>query len=208
MREPVKNMRLALYPIGDVTQFFGVNPALYAHLDMKGHNGIDIVRPHGEPMFAVEEGTIVDVKDTPDGYGKHLRLISKLGTREWTYGHCSDILVKQGQYVKAGQFLARMGNTGFVVSGNTPFWGQNPYAGTHLHLGVRPIHKDKSGWAYEGSKLKFMVENYNNGYKGSVNPRMILRSSKLKSTTIEMLADANSSSVLMELSILLRKINL
>ena len=31
-------MKLALYPIGDLTQEFGVNPKLYKPLDMDGHN--------------------------------------------------------------------------------------------------------------------------------------------------------------------------
>jgi murein DD-endopeptidase MepM/ murein hydrolase activator NlpD len=209
MHDVVKNLKLAKYPIGDVTQWFGESPSLYAHLDMKGHNGIDIVRPHGEPMFAVEEGTIVDVKDTNDGYGKHLRLISKLGTREWTYGHCHGIFVKQGQYVKAGQFLATMGNTGFVVSGNTPYWGHNPYAGTHLHLGLRLTNfNERTGWSYPGSNIKFLVKNYENGYKGSVDPRPYLRDQKLKSTTIERMADAYKSKVLMDMSILMRGLNL
>ena len=110
LAEPIKNMRLALYPIGDVTQWFGVNASLYKKIGLDAHNGADLVRPHGEHMFAVEDGTVVDVKDTPGGYGKHLRIISTDGRREWTYGHCASIHVKQNQKVRGGDFVARMGN--------------------------------------------------------------------------------------------------
>lgn len=169
MKPPIKNCVWAKYPYGDVSQWFGENKKLYSKLDLDGHNGIDIVRPHGEHMYAVEDGIIVDVKDTPDGYGKHFRLFNKLMNREWSYGHCSYIGVKVGQTVRAGQFVATMGNTGFVVSGNTPFWGQNPYAGTHLHLGLRRIKPDSKGWSYPESDIKIKTQNYDNGFKGSVD---------------------------------------
>jgi murein DD-endopeptidase MepM/ murein hydrolase activator NlpD len=201
-------MRLALFPIGDMTQGFGANPRLYRPFDMEGHNGIDLVRPHGEHMFAVEDGTVIDVKDTPEGYGMHVRLISKDGKREWTYGHCASIHVKQDQQVKGGQFIARMGNTGFVVSGNTPFWGHNPYAGTHLHLGLRLSRFDPRGWSYPGSKIKFMVDNYNNGFKGSVDPLPYLRDQSLLSTRVENYARDHKHASIMGMSVRLRQMGL
>jgi murein DD-endopeptidase MepM/ murein hydrolase activator NlpD len=176
MINPVKGLKLDKYPNGDFTQWFGENPALYAKYDIKGHNGVDIVRPHGEVMYAIEDCTVVQAKDDPAGFGRHLRLISdypdeKGRYREWTYGHNSRNLVKQNDKVVAGQAIALMGNTGFVVSGSTPHWKYNPFAGTHLHLGLRYVKRPKrGGWAYEGSTLKIDVLDYGNGYKGAVNP--------------------------------------
>jgi murein DD-endopeptidase MepM/ murein hydrolase activator NlpD len=43
-----------------------------------------------------------------------------------------------GQQVEAGAQIGLMGNTGFIVSGLTPYWRYNPYAGTHLHLTFYP----------------------------------------------------------------------
>jgi murein DD-endopeptidase MepM/ murein hydrolase activator NlpD len=179
MKAPVKGLKVQLYPKGDVTQWFAENPALYAFMGLKGHNGIDIVRPHGEPMYAVEDGTVVSVKDEPSGYGKNIRLLSdnhENGVyRLWVYGHNSKNHVKQGDKVKAGDHICDMGNTGFVVSGNTPFWKNNPYAGTHLHLGVRLVKRPRlGGWSYEGSDIKTDVLNHNNGFKGSIDPRPYL----------------------------------
>lgn len=204
MKSPVRALKLAYSPAGDITQYFGENPQLYARFNMKGHNGIDVVRPHGEIMFAIEDGEVVEAKDTPEGYGIHLRFISDAKDeqgryREWTYGHNWKNLVKQGDKVKAGQAIALMGNTGFVVSGPTPFWRRNPYAGTHLHLGLRYVRRTKRGWAYPGSEVRFQVFNHDNGYHGSVDPVPLLikagdvkREDALREVQLTVISLANS----------------
>jgi murein DD-endopeptidase MepM/ murein hydrolase activator NlpD len=176
-------MNLEMSPRGDVTQWFGENPALYAQFGINGHNGIDLVRPHGEPLFAIEDADVVDVKNDPWGYGKHIRLVSRTPDsqglyNEWTYGHNSENYVKQGDEVQAGQHIADMGNTGFVVSNSTGngFWKVNPFAGTHLHLGLRKVKRLKTGgWTYPGSSIRLQTQNYSNGYKGSIDPRPLLQ---------------------------------
>ena len=176
MINPIKGMKPEMFPKGDVTQIFGVNKALYAFMGMEGHNGVDYVRPHGEPMFAIEDGTVINVKFDPKGFGKHVRILSdtkdsKGYQREWTYGHCDVILVVVGSKVTAGQQVATMGNTGFVVSGATPFWKHNPFAGTHLHLGLRLMKvKTRGGWSYEGSTIRHDVIAHGNGFKGAIDP--------------------------------------
>lgn len=174
MNSPIKNAKYVLHPAGDLTQGFGENPTLYRPWGLEGHNGIDLVRPHGEPLYAVEDGIIVDVKYDPSGFGKHIRMRSTKKYngryREWTYGHCATIRVVPGTHVEGGAYIATMGNTGFVVSGSTPFWKSNPYAGTHLHLGLRYLVPDAKGWKYPGDTITYQIENYSNGYKGAVNP--------------------------------------
>jgi murein DD-endopeptidase MepM/ murein hydrolase activator NlpD len=122
----------------------------------------------------VEDGKVVEVRNDPTGYGKHVRFITSKSfnglCREWTYGHCDTISVNVGDKVTEGQVIATMGNTGFVVSGQTPFWSFNPFRGTHLHLGMRLVEKNVHGWAYPGSTVKITVPNYENGYKGAVDP--------------------------------------
>lgn len=176
MKPIVKDFELALDPKGDVSQWFGENPDLYARFGLAGHNGIDIVRPHGELMFAIEDGTVVSVKNEPEGYGMNVRFISKEADEQglhrlWVYGHNSENLVKVGDEIKAGQAIAKMGNTGFVVSGDHAYWKRNPYAGTHVHLGVRLVKLlKKGGFTYEGSPIRMEVQNFGNGYKGSIDP--------------------------------------
>jgi murein DD-endopeptidase MepM/ murein hydrolase activator NlpD len=201
MKPPVKNLKWAKYPIGDVTQWFAENPELYSKaviingVPLTAHNGIDIVRKHGEHMFAVEKGYISDVKTDAGGYGMHVRMRSADKRREWTYGHCSAIYVTKGQEVAEGQFIAQMGNTGFVVSGNTPYWEVNPYAGTHCHFGLR-LFKDGK------------VQNYDNGYFGSIDPLPYFLDPKLKSTKILKLASERQDKTLWQLGELMQRIGL
>lgn len=181
MKPPLDNFNLTPAPKGIVTQFFGENPDLYRRFGFIGHNGIDFAQPHGSPMYAIEDAYVVSVNNDPSGFGKHVRIISrredsKGELNEWTYGHCHEIFVEIGQVVKAGDKIASMGNTGFVVSGATPFWKVNPHAGTHLHLGLRKVKRDSNGWTYPGSKFKISVLNYGNGYKGAIDPLPLLKS--------------------------------
>ena len=174
MKLPFKGCTLREYPTGVITQLFGGNHNLYIKFGMNGHNGVDLVAPHGTPLLAVEDARVVVVKDDPSGFGKHVRLRSTKkyagAYHEWTYGHCDAINVKEGAIVEAGDQIATMGNTGFVVSGNTPFWKYNPYAGTHLHLGLRFLVPSKTGWSHRGDTIKYEVKNYNNGFKGAIDP--------------------------------------
>lgn len=186
MKTPIKNCKWAKYPLGDVTQWIGENVPLYKGLGIglnNGHNGIDLVRPWGEHMYAVEKGKVSDVKQDAGGYGKHVRIRSADGKREWTYGHCSGIYVTKGQEVAEGQFIATMGNTGFVVSGNTPYWKVNPYAGTHVHFGLR---------LYKNGK----VQNYDNGSLGAVDPLPFFLDPNLISTKVLMLASQKQDKTL------------
>lgn len=171
MKSPIKNFSSKKYPEGNITQYFGVNAKLYAHLNMDGHNGWDIVAPWGTPIFAVSDQKIVEVKDTPNGYGKHIRAIDD--EHEYTYGHLSSISVTIGQTVKAGDEIGKCGNTGFVVSGATPFWQYNPYAGTHLHITIRKIRRWEGTGQYNlqyQTMDKVWVENHDNGFFGAIDP--------------------------------------
>lgn len=202
LADPVKNCKWAKYPLGDISQWFNENPELYQkYTKLVAHNGIDIVRPYGEHLFAVEDGVVTDVKDTADGYGKHIRITtapdSSGEAREWTYAHLSYIHVKEGETVNRGDYVANMGNTGFVVSNGTAngYWSSNPYRGTHLHLGVR---NRKNG----------RVVDYGNGYFGSYDPLPLFRDPSLLSSKIISMASDLQDSVLFAFGQLLRKIDM
>lgn len=187
MTTPLKNFIAKSHPAGNITQWFGESPTLYKHICyagfgcMQGHNGVDIVAPWGTPIYAVEEGIVADVKDTPGGYGKHIRIFSptKNGTgNEWTYGHASQNLVQIGDTVEEGQMIQLMGNTGFVVSGPTPFWKKNPYAGTHLHLGCRKYRPTADGFSYNAGTPTIEFLDQRNGFFGSVDFRKELEAAE------------------------------
>ena len=175
-QHPFNNFIAAPYPKGAVLQGFGENPKLYSSICysgkcLAGHNGADCISHYGDQIFAVADGVIGEVKEDAGGYGKHIRLITS--EYEVTYGHLSEIFCETGQPVIAGEVIGLEGNTGFVVSGQTPFWNINPYRGTHLHLGVRKIKQvpiQEADLHYANSTIHVKVENYDNGYFGAIDP--------------------------------------
>lgn len=181
LNNPVDKFVPDLYPKGDVTQWFGENKELYSKSVcyagvgcLQGHNGIDIVRPYGTPIYAVAGGMVVEVGNQAQGYGNVIRILDD-NDFEWTYGHNSKIVVTPGQLVKAGDKIAEMGNTGFVVSGDTQFWKDNPYAGTHLHMGKRQVKKwDGTGkWnvtylSGTAKEIRGVIQNFDNGFFGAL----------------------------------------
>ena len=168
---PFDGCVFSTHPQGSVTQWFAENPLLYRGVCnptgcLKYHNGIDLVAPWGTPIKAVSTQKIVEIKNTLEGYGKHLRALDE--RFEWVYGHLSRIDCKIGQTLSQGGQLGLMGNTGFVVSGATPYWKANPFKGTHLHLGAREYQKAQPNLTYESGD-RVQILNYNNGVFGSVN---------------------------------------
>lgn len=89
------------------------------------HNGIDFVGLeggcYGDPIYAAHDG-VVSHSGWKGGYGKaicidHTQSITSL------YAHCSELLVQEGEYVRKGQLIALIGNTGRVT-------------GAHLHYSM------------------------------------------------------------------------
>ncbi|NTS41610.1 M23 family metallopeptidase [Flavisolibacter sp. BT320] len=88
------------------------------------HQGIDIFAKKGTAVVAITDGVIIESGDTPIG-GKVLWL--KSATHGWTayYAHLDKKAVKEGQYVRKGQVLGTVGNT-----------GNARYTPAHLHFGI------------------------------------------------------------------------
>lgn len=74
------------------------------------HKGLDIAGKQGSPIIAVAGG-VVTWADKRWGYGNLIEINHGNGyaTR---YGHCLELLVKEGEAVKKGQVVATMGSTG------------------------------------------------------------------------------------------------
>jgi murein DD-endopeptidase MepM/ murein hydrolase activator NlpD len=87
------------------------------------HAGIDLAGPHGTPIYATADGTVVDAGFNSGGYGNLVKLDHGRGI-ETRYGHLSLIGVRAGDRVKRGQLIGRMGSTGRST-------------GSHLHYEVR-----------------------------------------------------------------------
>ena len=78
------------------------------------HLAIDIAADRGDPIKSPAAGEVI-LADWQPGYGKLIVIEHHWGfmTR---YGHCSKILVKQGQKVKRGQTIGLIGSTGYATA--------------------------------------------------------------------------------------------
>ena len=106
---------------GTVTSYFG-----YRENPTKGgesfHQGLDIGAPEGSPISAMYYGRVSETGESA-GYGKYVKLDHGNGI-EVLYAHCSEVLVEQGVFVRAGETVAKVGSTG-------------DSNGFHLHTEVR-----------------------------------------------------------------------
>jgi len=86
------------------------------------HTGVDIGGKSGANILAANKGTVI-ISGWQNAYGYTI-VLDHGGGITTLYAHCSKLLVKQGQEVKAGQVIAKVGSTG---------WSTGP----HLHFEVR-----------------------------------------------------------------------
>jgi murein DD-endopeptidase MepM/ murein hydrolase activator NlpD len=106
---------------GTVTQWFGEHPENYAKYKIAGHNGLDYGVALGTPVSAAHVGEVVTGND-PAGWGLFVRVVMDMYST--IYAHLSQIAVKDGDIVKAGQQIGLSGSTGNST-------------GSHLHFGLR-----------------------------------------------------------------------
>lgn len=121
------------------------------------HKAIDIYSysGYGSPILAANNGTVITAvsgcyrgDSSCNGRRGNYVVINHNKDNYYTvYMHLAEIYVHVGDTVKAGDVIASMGNTGYVIPSPT---SSNPYGGTHLHFCV------------------FIGEPYNGGY--AINP--------------------------------------
>lgn len=113
---------LFMKPIhGRFTSGFGIRTDPFTS-EAGYHPGIDIHAPYGSSVFSSKEGRVV-FAGWNGGYGKCV-IIRHLFGFETVYGHLSSIGVAKDRWIKAGQYLGRVGSTGRST-------------GPHLHFEVR-----------------------------------------------------------------------
>lgn len=74
------------------------------------NKGIDIAGKMGQPVYAAATGSVVYAGSGIRGYGQ-LILLKNSNEYLSAYANNSVLLVKEGQFVQAGQEIAKMGNT-------------------------------------------------------------------------------------------------
>lgn len=112
------NVSMVIPVNGTITSGYGKRTP--TDIISENHAGIDFGANEGTEIIAAMEGTVELVSDYGD-YGNHLKISN--GEISTLYGHCSKILVNEGDYVTQGQKIAEVGNTGRTT-------------GPHLHFEI------------------------------------------------------------------------
>jgi murein DD-endopeptidase MepM/ murein hydrolase activator NlpD len=107
--------------VGRITAGFGyrIHPIYKVY---ERHTGIDIANEKNTPVYATAYGT-VKLCDWQPGYGR-LIIIDHGYHYKTYYAHLHKILVKPGDYIRRGQLIGLIGNTGTST-------------GNHLHYEIR-----------------------------------------------------------------------
>lgn len=106
----------------------------YGYRDLMGqrnfHDGLDIPAPSGTPIYATDDGVIIN-SSFIRGYGNCIIILHNDGKKS-LYGHLSEnFIVGNGTYVKKGQ------NIGYVGPKYLSNGLLNGYTtGTHLHFSI------------------------------------------------------------------------
>ncbi|MCO4754616.1 MAG: M23 family metallopeptidase [Bacteriovoracaceae bacterium] len=107
--------------VGWITSYFGHRVSPYAG-KVKMHEGLDVGAPFGTPIVAPADGVITFAGHKP-GFGNFVQIDHGYGI-ETIYAHAQKVIAKNGQRIKRGNLIAKVGSTGYST-------------GPHLHYEVR-----------------------------------------------------------------------
>lgn len=93
----------------------------YGNRNDEFHKGTDISADKGDEIYSMLDGTVT-IAEKDDSYGNYV-VVTHQDNIKTLYAHCSELCVKQGETVTAGQKIALVGSTGDAD-------------GNHLHLEI------------------------------------------------------------------------
>jgi lipoprotein NlpD len=120
------------HPSGEPPLAWPLQGVLYGRYGVRGgkrHDGIDISAPEGTPVLAAAAGKVLYAGEQA-GYGQ-IVILQHEGGLVTLYAHNSRLLVAEGERVRQGQPIARVGQTGRT-------------SGPHLHFEVREGTRPKN----------------------------------------------------------------
>jgi len=128
-----------------ITSLFGWRRNPFNRNVRSFHSGVDFAGKPGTPIYATGDGVVVD-NGRMSGYGIVVVVNHGYGYKT-LYGHLSKATVKNGEQVKRGQVIGKLGRTGSAT-------------GPHLHYEVIKNGKKVNPMNYITSNLT--REEYNN----------------------------------------------
>jgi murein DD-endopeptidase MepM/ murein hydrolase activator NlpD len=99
------------------------------HKVRKFHAGLDFAAPYGTPIVATGQGKILKV-ESGHGYGNSVVIDHGFGYHT-LYGHMSRIDVREGETVKKGHVIGRVGSTGTSTA---------PHCHYEVHFKGNPVN--------------------------------------------------------------------
>jgi len=120
--QKIQTIPLGYPKSGELKSEYGYRANPFSRRGSEFHKGIDIKGEIGEPVYATADG-IVEFADWYNGYGKCVKIHHKSGYTT-IFGHLSAYNVEPGQYIKAGDIIGYIGNTGRST-------------GPHIHYEIR-----------------------------------------------------------------------
>ncbi len=120
---------LASHSLPDLGNYFGLPAAGYNWGKLHADNAVDIANVPGTPIYSAAEGLVTRVGSPTQwntGYGGVVD-IGHPNNTSTRYAHMEKVIVQVGDYVKKGEQIGLMGNTGNVQ-------GLNGGTGYHLHF--------------------------------------------------------------------------
>lgn len=117
------------------------------------HNGIDIAAPQGQPIKSILGGKVLVARQQKYTGNGGIVIIDH-GRFKSVYLHMSAFDVKEGDTIKRGQLIGKVGNTGRSF-------------GAHLHFGIYPngISVDPEQWLKPIKKSQKLINRWNNQFK-------------------------------------------
>lgn len=124
------------FPLAGPFQYPGEGGGFGAERPGRSHQGQDLTAAEGTPVVAPRGGVVQHVAYQAEGAGHYVILDGHGEDRDYAFMHLQEgsIAVRQGQRVRTGQLLGRVGNTGRSF-------------GAHLHFEIW----EGGGW-FEGGK--------------------------------------------------------
>ena len=165
------------YPSGapKIASGFGSYVAITGGTRRNAHQGIDITGNNGQEILAVADGTVLEATvekcwgptiAVDHGNGIDGRKIIAL------YGHVGEILVAEGDKVKRGQLIARLGNNQHNFK---CIWGVR-----HLHFQIGQEYRDQSNKGNSWGHSYFLKDG-----KRGINPHLYWADGPNKVTCFE-----------------------
>lgn len=110
LEEMVQTLPIGKPHPGEKTSGFGVRHNPFGGSAVEGHQGLDMRGEIGEPIKVTADGVVV-FADVRGGYGNCI-IVQHSSELQTLYAHLSEIDVKNGQKVKMGEVIGKLGSTG------------------------------------------------------------------------------------------------